>query len=131
MPWQPAAILYPDAELLVTGALRALLVAQGEVGVHVGRKIPSPRETRMVIVNRDGGNADGFDHPRLRVRVWDATQQAANDLARLVVALMPRLVNTTAVTHVEHLSGPYEVPDESGAQQRYLLFQLTTRGVDL
>lgn len=129
--WQPAPILYPDAELLVTGALRSLLAAEGEIGVHVGRKIPSPRQSRMVIVNRDGGNADGLDHPRLRVRVWDTTEQAANDLARLVVALMPRLVNTTAVTRVEHLSGPYEVPDESGAQQRYLLFQLTTRGDEL
>jgi hypothetical protein len=132
MPFQPAAILFPDVELLLTGALRSLLTAEGSVDVYVSRSVPTERRSRMVIVNRDGGAADGFDHPRVRVRVWDATPKAANDLARLVVALMPRLINTTAVTNVEHLSGPYEIPDEApDANQRYLLFQITTRGVDL
>lgn len=130
MPFQPAPILFPDVELVVTTGLRAELLAAGEVGVFVGNKIPSPRRPRMVVVNRDGGNDDGVtDFPRLRVRVWDSTAQKANDLARLVVALMPRLVNTNGVTRVQHLSGPYEVPDEAaGANQRYLLFQISTEG---
>lgn len=129
MPWQPAAILYPDAELLVTTALRPLIAATA-ANVYVGRSIPVVRKPRMVVVNRDGGPSDGAtDRPRVRIRVWDTDAQKANDLARLVVALMPQLVNTTAVTRVEHLSGPYAVPDESNVEQRYLLFQLATEGV--
>lgn len=132
MPWQPAAILFPDVELLVTTALRPLIFAEGDADVYVGRSVPSQRRDRMVIVNRDGGLSDGAtDRPRIRIRVWDTTPQAANDLARLVVALMPRLIETTAVVRVEHLSGPFEVADQSKAEQRYLLFQLHTQGVPL
>lgn len=132
MPWQPAPILFPDVELVVTGALRALLAAAGQADVYVSRSIPNPRRARMVVVNRDGGPSATLDRPRLRVRAWDSSPQAANDLARLVVALMQRLPNATPdVLSVEHLSGPYDVPDDSGQEQRYLLFQLTTRGSDL
>lgn len=132
MPWQPAPILFPDVELLVSTALRPLLFAAGEADVYVGRSIPSTRRARMVVVNRDGGNDDGLtDFPRLRVRVWDATPQKATDLARKVAALMPSLVETTSVTYVRKQSGPYAVPDESGQEQRYLLFDLRTQGVPL
>ena len=128
MPWQPAPILFPDVELLVSTALRPLLVAAGETGVYVGRAIPNPRRARMVVVNRDGGADDGMtDSPRLRVRVWDTTPQKATDLARKVAALMQNLVGTTSVTYVRKQSGPYAVPDESGQEQRYLLFDLRTR----
>lgn len=128
MPFQPAPILFPDVELVVTTALRTELVAAGETDVFVGRAIPSTRRDRMVIVNRDGGNDDGVtDFPRLRVRVWDSTPQAATDLARTVAALMHNLVGTTSVTYVRKQSGPYDVPDESRQQQRYLLFDLRTR----
>lgn len=133
MGWQPVEILYPDVELLVPTALRPLIVTAGEAGVYVGRSIPANRPDRMVLVNRDGGGSNSItDQPRIRVRVWDVDEQKANDLARLVVRLMPRLVGTTAVTRVQHLSGPFEVPDAAGVtgpQQRYLLFQLDIEGV--
>lgn len=136
MPWQPAPIIYPDVELLVTSRLRTLLAARGEADVFVGPYIPDPkaggRRKRMVIVNRDGGNVSNLtDRPRVRVRVWDQTDQKANDLARLIVALMQRLVDGAPVTRVEHLSGPIEIPDESKEEQRYLLFELHTQGVPL
>lgn len=132
MPFQPAPILFPDVELVVTTGLRAELLAADEVGVFVGNKIPSPRRPRMVVVNRDGGNDDGVtDFPRLRVRVWDETPQKATDLARTVAALMQNLVGTTQITYVRKQSGPYDVPDESKAEQRYLLFELRTEGVPL
>lgn len=131
MTWQPAPIVYPDAEALVTAALPALLTAASETGVFVGRKVPNPRRTRMVIVTRDGGGSSELrDRPRLRVRVWDETDQKATDLARKVVAIMLGLPVTTAgVARVSHESGPYEIPDEK--PQRYLLFELHTRGAVL
>lgn len=128
MSWQPAALLFPDAEAVVCQGLRPLLVAQGETDVHVDRRIPNPRTPRMVVVNRDGGALGEMrDQPRIRLRVWDATDEAAADLSALVVALMPKLAGNGTVLRVEHLSGPYDVTDESGKPQRYLLYEIHTR----
>lgn len=130
MPWQPAPILHPDAEMVCCDGIRALLVAAGETGVFVGNRIPSKRRGRMVIFNRDGGSEQGvFDNPRMRCRVWDDTDQKANDLARLVASLMPLLANGNPILSVARESGPYDVPDESQRFQKYLLFNLRTRGV--
>lgn len=127
--WQPAPILFPDAELLLTAAYRAALIAAGEDDVYVGRKVPKPRRERMVILTRDGGTAEGLvDRPRIRFRIFDTTDQAANDLARLVLALAYRLAANGTVTRVAPESGPYEVADDSGAPHRYLLIEFTTRG---
>lgn len=132
MPWQPAPIVFPDIELVLTTALRPLLATHGHADVRVDRKIPNPRPKRIVVINRDGGNDDGVtDRPRVRVRVWDTTAEAASSLAGLVVALMPLLVGTTPIVRVQKLSGPIEIPDSSGADQRYLLFQLATEGTPL
>lgn len=129
MPWQPGDVEPPNAELALTGALRASLTAVDVDDVYVGRSVPSARRTRMVIVNRDGGGFDGvLDRPRIRVRVWDASPLAATDLARLVVRLMLQLPGTAGVVRVSHQSGPYEVPDASGQTQLYLLFDVTIRG---
>lgn len=129
MPWQPLPILFPDAELVVCAGLRALL---DDPTVFVGNAIPNPRRERMVIANRDGGSNDGVtDRPRLRLRCWAGSRQGANDLARTVVALMPALVGTAGVVRVDHQSGPYEVPDESGEHQRLAVFEIRTEGVPL
>ncbi|WP_028637723.1 hypothetical protein [Nocardioides sp. URHA0032] len=128
MTWQPTAVLYPDAELTTIAALRTLINAQsGQSDVKVVRTIPATRPARCVQVVRDGGNSANLrDKARLRVNVWDTTDQKATDLARLVVALVPRLVGANGVLRTEHLSGPYEIPD--AAPMRYLLFQIDLRG---
>lgn len=132
MTWQPAAILYPDAEQVACDAIRPLLVSAGQTGVYVGNKIPNPRRDRMVIWNCDGGNAsDMRDRPRMRCRVWATDDKAANDLARLIVALMPLMVDGAPILRVEHLSGPYDVPDESRQVQKFLLFEMHMRGEPL
>lgn len=128
MTWQPTAIIYPDAELVVTGLYRTLINARsGYSDVWVGRKLPATRPTRAVQVIRDGGAAaDMRDKPLLRVLVWDTTDQKVTDLARLVVALGPRLVGQGGVVKFEHKSGPYEIPD--AAPKRYLLLEIHLRG---
>lgn len=128
MAWQPAPVLFPDAELVVAQKLRTALRARGDQA-FVGRSIPNPRPDRLVAFIRDGGAASGvLDSATLRCRVFEQTEQKANDLARLVVALMQTIVDGVPVVRVEHQSGPYEVDDESEAQQRYLLFEVTLRG---
>lgn len=129
MPWQPAPIIFPDVELALSSSVRNLLAMSGEVGVFVSNRVPSVRRDRMVIFNRDGGANDGVtDRPRVRCRVWGTTDQGANDLARTIVMLMPRLVDGSPVTRVENVSGPFEVADESGQAQRYLNFVVHTKG---
>lgn len=129
MPWQPTALLFPDVETIVPARLRTLLAARSVTDVFVGRDVPTPRRPRMLTVNRDGGNVTGErDRARVRVRVWDETDAAANDLAALVVALAPLMADGAPILRVQHLSGPYEIPDDSGQPCRYLLFQIDTRG---
>ena len=127
MPWQPLAILYPDAELETAAMLRVLFSEQDETDIWVGRTLPKPRPNRAVQVIRDGGAANELrDKPRLRLLCWDKTDQKVNDLARLVVAVMPLMVTRGVALHVEHLSGPYEIPEATPC--RYLLFEVHTRG---
>lgn len=130
MTWQPAAVLYPDAELTTITLLRTLLATEGQGDVKVLRTMPQTRPPRCVQVIRDGGNASNLrDRARMRVLVWDTTYQKAVDLARLIVALAPRMVGQSGVLRVEHLSGPYEIPD--AAPKQYLLFEVHYRGAEL
>ena len=128
MPWQPAAIIYPDAELVVTTALRAALTTRGDSDVFVSRSVPATRRDRMVIATRDGGSpSDLRDRPRIRFRVFALTDQAATDLAREVLALCGDLPGANGITRAEVLSGPYEIPDENGPM-RYALVEFHLRG---
>lgn len=133
MSWQPAAALFPDVETILPNAMRTLLAAAGEADVYCGRKIPNDaeggRRARMVLFIRDGGDDNGHtDRPRVRVRIFDADDEKANDLARAVVALMPRLVNGNPVVRARRLSGPTEIPDPANPDhQRYLLYEIHTR----
>lgn len=129
MPWQPSAVIYPDAELVLTGALRAALVARGRTDVHVDRKVTAARP--LVALTRDGGGPSELrDRPRIRFRVYDTNDQAATDLARLALALATDLPGADGITRAEVLSGPYEVPDESGPM-RYALMEFHLRGAAL
>lgn len=126
MAWQPAAVIYPDAELVLTTALRGALVAAGRPDVYVDRAVTSKRP--LVVLTRDGGaSSDLRDRPRIRVRTFGATAQAAGDLARLVNALLMDLPGSNGILRAEILSGPYEVPDASGPL-RYALVEFHIRG---
>lgn len=127
MTWQPVAVLYPDAELVATGLLREDLAAQGDTDVWVGRKLPSSRPRRAVQIVRDGGSSSEMrDRARLRVLVWDSSDEAATDLARLVLALVMEWPGRGGVLRVVHESGPVEIPD--AAPKRYLLIEVHFRG---
>lgn len=113
MTWQPTAVIYPDAELVVATDLRALLVAEGET-VWVGRKFPGTRPSRAIQVIRDGGPiANLRDVARLRFNVWGTSDQNVGDLSRLVVAVLPRLVGESGVLRVSNVFGPSEVPTDT------------------
>lgn len=131
MTWQPAAVLYPDAELTTITLLRTLLAAEGQGDVKVIRTMPQTRPPRCVQIIRDGGNASNLrDRARLRVLVWDTSYDKVTALARLLVALMPRMVGQEGVLRVEHQSGPYEIA-ETGVFKQYALFEVHLRGEQL
>lgn len=130
MPWQPAPLLFPDVETVVPARLRTLLASRSVSDVFVGHSIPAQRRPKMLTVTRDGGNASGArDRARVKVLAWADDDEVCRDLAALAVALAPLMADGAPILSVQHLSGPFEVPDESGQACRYLLFQIDTRGV--
>lgn len=140
--WQPAPILFPNAEKVLPAAYRVALAAAGETvatslpvpanAIVVDRKVPSPIPARLVAITRDGGTTEGLvDRPRMRFRIYDTTEEKVDDLARLVLALAQRLVANGTVTSAVPQSGPYDIPDESAKPMRYLLIEFHTRGTAL
>ncbi len=134
MTLQPTAALPVDADLWWTVYIRGALADRDETyaqNVYVGRAVPKDRRERMVLIRRDGGAVTGvFDRPRVSLDVWAKTEQDATNLASLVVALaLTAPLAGAGVTHVEHLSGPNAVPDESGQPRRLCLIEATHRAV--
>lgn len=127
MTWQPAAILYPDAELVCAPLLRTLLASEGETDVWVGRKLPGTRPARAVQVVRDGGPSGELrDIARMRILIWDTTDAKVGALAQKVIAVAPRMVGQSGVLRVTKTAGPFEVPD--AAPKRQVGLEIEFRG---
>jgi len=130
MTLQQAEVIFPDAELWATTAMRAALAARSEPyksGVVVSNAVPATRPARLVTIRRDGGPEDGvFDRPRFGVNVWAATEKDAADLARLVTALFRLLPGDGVCVNVRQASGPSAIPDAQ--PRRYMTFEATLRG---
>lgn len=133
MTLQPAAIIFPDAELWAIGRLRTALAARVEsytTGVKVSNAVPSNRPDRLVTVRRDGGSATGvLDTARLGVNVWARTEQDAADLARLTAALLWSLPGDGVCVRMTQVAGPSPVPDAQ--PRRFMSFEAALRGTDL
>lgn len=134
MSWS-TAWMFPDAELVLIGALRSALAARPEpyaANVFVSNKVPASRRDRMVIVRRDGGSVSGHrDQARLGVRVWALDETEAANLARLVQALLSTFPGSHGVLKVVHHAGPMGVTEDSPHRVRYLSSEVHLRGVPL
>ncbi|WP_327304737.1 hypothetical protein OG730_15135 [Streptomyces sp. NBC_01298] len=116
-------IVMPDAVAVATGYLRTALAAAGE-SVPVVSRIPSPRPTRFVQVQRVGGTraTPVSDRARLDFHVWAATEATAHDLCALVrglVGAMPGIRGGVTVYSVTEVGGPQWLPDEKTSSARY------------
>lgn len=149
MSLAPPPILFPDVELTLVGdgqsgrplgLLRDALDGRGESyaqNVYLGNTVPSKRKSRMVIVRRDGGRAQGvLDDARVSLRVWgpEGDEQGATDLARLVLGLcwaLPTAAGTHPLVRFTHDSGPTPIADESKQPLRYIVGTFRTRGAPL
>ncbi|GAA3856481.1 hypothetical protein GCM10023084_07910 [Streptomyces lacrimifluminis] len=116
-------IVMPDAVAVVTGYLRSALAAAGEP-VPVVSRIPSPRPSRFVRVERLGGLQQTVvsDRARLDFHAWAATEAGAHDLCALVRGLLgaiPGVRDAVTVYTVTEVGGPQWLPDPESSQPRY------------
>jgi hypothetical protein len=128
-------VIHDDIELWATTRLRALINARTELytdDVYVSNTVPASRRDRMVIVRRDGGGRlDAVrEAPRLGVQVWAMTEQDANDLGRMVAALLAASPDGDPVSRVRITGGPYAVADDSTQELRYITCELISHGRD-
>lgn len=133
-------VIFDDIELWATDTLRDLLAARPEPytdGVFVSNEIPYDpvknayiRRDRMVIVRRDGGGRldPVREAPRLGINVWAKTKQDANDLGRMVAALLWASPDGDPVSRATITGGPYPVADDSKQPLVYLTAELISHG---
>lgn len=131
-------VIHDDIELWATTKLRALINARSEPytdNVYVSDSIPATKRDRMVIVRRDGGPRLDVvrEAPRLGVNVWvkdsgPASKQDANDLARMVSALLWASPDGDPVSRVTITGGPYPVAEDPAFHVRYITAELISHG---
>lgn len=112
-------IVFPDATAACCTWLAAYLLEP------VGSKVPNPRPTAFVTINRTGGPKRNLvtDEPQITVESWAQTDEAAHDLAQAarayLNAMVGEIVNGAPVYRVDELSGPANLPDPLSEQPRY------------
>lgn len=126
-------VVTPDVELWACQYLQAVLPTRPEPyasSVYVGNTVPAPRQDRMVVIRRDGGPRiePVWEVARLTVRTWASSEQDANDLARLVGALLWAAPDGDPVIRATQPTGPTPVADDSRQPLRLQTFELTVRG---
>lgn len=128
-------IVFPDAAAVVADYLRTALAEHGQP-VHVGTRVPSPRPTAFVRIERIGGAQRDVvtDRPRLDVHCWGATEEAAHDLMQLARALLGAIPGWRGATayDVDEVGGPNLLPDPASSSPRYALaVEISLRGKSL
>lgn len=123
-------IIFPDVELVLTAKLRAALAANGYPGTHVS----NTRGTHgtAVWVRRDGGPVldQVREEARVGINVFAPTEQACNNLARTVSALVRAMADGAPIYRVRQSLGPSPIAEPNGAR-RYMTFELVLKGAEL
>jgi hypothetical protein len=129
--WQPATVLYPDAELVMCDATRAVFAGMGRGDVFVGREVPQNIGTgsyhAAVVWNRTGGlEPDAF----MQCRVFAPTDFEAMSLARELSARIQACVTGRPIARIVESSGITDLGVEAGPM-RQVLYAVTLRGTQL
>lgn len=129
------AVIFPDIEKTLVSYLNSVLPANGATGVRVGTKKAQPDEAQpeQELVLTAAYNAEQ-DYVRktasVTIEVYADTYAAANDLSRLVAALMPGCVGEE-IKLAEVRLGPVRISEDSTQEKRYLDVGLVVKGTDL
>jgi hypothetical protein len=131
----PAALLFPDAVAVVNPYLRVALAGAG-LAVPVVSRVPNPRPSRFVRVQRTGGPevfARVVDGAQVTVDCWAADDGAAMDLAQIARRLLHDMSGTVqsgvSVHRVVEVGGPQNLPDPDSESPRVTFtVQIQMRG---
>lgn len=125
-------IVFPDAAQHVANYLRPFLA------VPTVAKVPNPRPTTFVTVQRVGGNDRNLvvDSATLDVQCWAGADYIAHDLAQTSWAYLRAAeggyVDGVFCYRCDTIGGPAYLPDPDSQQPRYVLaVSLSFRGVPL
>ncbi len=118
--WQQLPPLtWPDTVAVTCDYLRA-----GLVGVAVAAKVPDPRPSALVVVERAGGPSQGlWEIARLAIQAWGTTPEQAADTVGACRDLLGRMKGVRGgftVYGVTEFGGPNWVPDPETQLPRYL-----------
>ena len=122
--WQPAALLFPDAELAMIQGTRRLMA--GFEIADIGREQPA-KTTTAVTWNRVGGaDPDAL----MKCRVYAPTPFEVTALARELAARLPLLVKLgLGVVAVFQNEGPTDLGDVPGVgPMRQMLYDVMLHG---
>jgi hypothetical protein len=124
-------VVFPDVELELCSYLRTTLADYGYPGIFVSNRRES--QNVAVWVRRDGGPVldKTRDAARVGINVYSAgaTDAGVTALAATVAALMRAAPDGDPIVKVDQLSGPSPIP--GSVPQRFMLFEVVTRGSDL
>ena len=122
-----ALVLFPDVVAYLTGYLTTALADRPEpyaTKAQVADRTPAAAQVPayFVSVRRDGGTrrTAALEVARVAVNVWGPTDYDANQLARLVRALVWACPDGRPVCRVDEIAGPSEVDEESGQPRRVM-----------
>lgn len=136
-------VLPPDEELVLTGYIRDRLIGTQWDTALVSNRLTrrgngdevEPAEDYAVIVRSDGGprgEPPTFAR-RFGIRVFgpdgDGNGTLTGALARYVAASLPAAPKTqTPIAALNHLSGPYRVPETVGRPEAYITCEFVLVG---
>jgi hypothetical protein len=129
---------WPDPVTLAVDYLRDRFAAldpeeyPNAVGVTVSNRVPDPRPTPCVRVQREGGTMTQLhDVGRLMVESWHDRDDRAADLCgitRDLLRIMPGVVDDWTIHRVEEVTGPTALSDPISDSPRYFtVVEITVR----
>lgn len=130
-------IAFPDIEAVLIGWLDDVLDGY-DVTSPVSTRVPNPRPSRFIRIQRTGGPRRTLvtDGAQVTVEVWDDNAPGAAATARIVRAVLLAARNVTTpsgdlIYRVEEFSGPALLPDVSGQPRYSWTVRLHVRGTAL
>lgn len=130
-------VAFPDIEAVVVGWLNAVLDGHG-VTSPVSTRVPNPRPSRFIRVQRTGGPQQTVvtDGAQVTIEVWDDNAPDAAAAARIVRAVVAGARNVTTpsgdlIYRTDEFSGPSLLPDVSGQPRYSWTVRLHVRGTPL
>lgn len=111
----------------IASVLRAGLIEAAQTGVFVGRATPLDRPAKGVTLAMRGGRQRNVIQQRVVISAtaWAATDDDADVLAAITVASILRAANddpANPVSHIECLTTPTDMSDDSGVPMRFMQF---------